>query len=385
MGRSILTGVLAVVLAAAAAVGVFYLLDNGQSDSVRASDVSTSGDAGQAAAPAAFDQAWAPEPEAYEGLVERGAEVYAANCFVCHGGRGDGQGPWAATLSTPARDFTDDAWMESQSDGVFVTSILRGVPGTPMPSFAGRLSERDIWAVTAYLRGFSPKVELDQAEADEVLVSQGQEVFAAQCAGCHGEFGSGDGDAAESFDTQPRALADGGWLSGRTDQQLHRTVVEGIPGTSMPSFYDELGNREIDAVVAYLRRLADVEQRPNPLSGWAQQSYRAYCASCHGVGGDGQGVAAGRIAPNPRSFRNPTWMAGQTDEKLADAVRNGRPGTAMPPFGALLSDAEIDRLVEYIRAFAGPEAIPGADSAYRYDPAAVTGTPSNEPVRPSER
>lgn len=384
MRKSILTGVLAVVLAAAAAVGMFYLLDNSQNDAISAHDVSTSGDAGQAPAPAAFDQKWAPEPEAYDGLEKRGGEVYAANCFVCHGGLGNGEGPWAPTLSTPARDFTDAAWMETQSDGVFFTSILRGVPGTPMPSFAGRLSEADIWAVTAYIRGFSPKVELDQPKADELLVSQGKDVFAEQCAGCHGEFGAGDGDAAKSFDTPPRTLSDADWLSGRSDQQLHSTIVKGIPGTSMPAFYDELNNREIDAVIAYLRQLADVQHRPNPLSGWAQESYRAYCASCHGVEGDGQGVAAGRIEPNPRSFRNPTWMAGQTDEKLAEAVRNGRPGTAMPPFGALLSDAEIDRLVEYIRAFSSPEAIPGADSAYRYDPTTVTGAPSNEPVRPSK-
>ena len=275
--------------------------------------------------------------------------------------------------------------MQTQSDGVFFTSILRGVPGTPMPAFAGRLSEKDMWAVTAYIRGFSPKVELDQPQVDEVLRSQGEEVFGAQCAGCHGEFGAGDGQAAKSFDTMPRALADGDWLSGKSDQQLHDVIGEGIPGTSMPSFYDELSNREIDAVVSYLRELADVQHRPNPLSGWAQESYRAYCASCHGADGDGDGVAAGRLEPAPRSFRNPTWMAGQTDEALAQAVRVGRPGTAMPAFRALLSDAEIDRLVEYIRAFAGADAIPGAASAYRYDPATVPGAQSKQPARPSER
>jgi mono/diheme cytochrome c family protein len=383
MRRSITTGVLAVVLAAAAAVGVFFLLDNSQSEAVSASDVSATGSQ-TAPAPGAFDQEYAPQPEAYDDLLARGGQVYAANCFVCHGGVGNGEGPWAPTLSTPARDFTDTAWMESQSDGVFFTSILRGVPGTPMPSFAGRLSERDIWAVTAYIRGLSPHVRLDESVDDQLLVGDGQEVYAAQCAGCHGDQGAGDGGAASSFDTPPRALVDGDWLSGRSDQQLHSTIVEGVPGTSMPSFYDELDNRQIDAVIAYLRVLANVEPRPNPLSGWAEESYRAYCASCHGVDGDGQGVAAGRIEPAPRSFRNPAWMAGQTDEKLVEAVRDGRPGTAMPPFGALLSAAEIERLVEYIRAFSSPEAIPGADSAYRYDPTTVTGTPSDDQVRPSK-
>lgn len=385
--RSLTTTLVAIVLAAAAAFGVFWLLDASGEEYMTASVVpDTIGEAPGAEGPTAFSSKFAPEPEAYPGLLKRGGQVYAANCFVCHGGVGNGEGPWAPTLSTPARDFTDSTWMASQSDGVFFTSILRGVPGTPMPSFAGRLSERDIWAVTAYIRGFSPQVELDSVPGqpgDSVRTELGKEVYAAQCAGCHGEFGAGDGDAAKSFDTPPRALADGDWLSGRSDQQLHSTIMQGVPGTSMPAFYDEITAPQVDAVIAYLRQLAGVTPRANPLSGWAQENYLAYCASCHGVDGDGEGPAAGRIEPAPRTFRNPTWMAGQTDAKLQDAVRHGRPGTAMPPFGAILSDAEIARLVEYIRAFAGAEAIPGADSAYRYDPSTVTA-PSTQTARPSK-
>ena len=378
--RSILAGVVALVLAAATAALVFYLLE-ATGDS-RSTSVAGTAPEDDGLAPGAFDQTWAPAPEAYEGLAARGAEVYAANCFVCHGGRGDGEGPWAMTLHPPARDFTDDAWMASQSDGDFVTSILRGVPGTPMPAFAGRLSQRDIWAVTAYIRGFSPGIALDRPEEGAASVEQGHEVFSAQCAGCHGEYGGGNGEAARLLESDPRELADGDWLSGHTDQQLRATIGAGIPETAMPGFYDELSRQEIDAVIAYLRSLAGVQHRPNPLSGWAQQGYRSYGASCHGVEGDGQGVAAARLDPEPRTFRNPAWMAGQTDRKLIDAVRNGRPGTAMPPFRALLSDAEIRRLVEYVRAFAEPEAIPGADSAYRYDPETVTGPPSGRSDRP---
>ena len=90
MRTSIATGALAILLSAAAAVGVFYLLDHSRSDDVSAADVSTEED--QQQAPAAFDQEWAPEPEAYEALTQRGGEVYAANCFVCHGGVGNGEG-----------------------------------------------------------------------------------------------------------------------------------------------------------------------------------------------------------------------------------------------------------------------------------------------------
>lgn len=317
----------------------------------------------------------APQPAAYQGLVSRGAQVYAANCFSCHGGVGNGRGPLAANLSTPARDFTDADWMSSQSDGVFFTSVKRGVPGTPMPSFAGRLSDADVWAAVAYIRGFSPTVRLDSAPGgapdDFGKDGLGKQLYEAQCAGCHGQSGDGKGEAASSMRTQPRNLSDQDWQAGRSDQQLAHTIQAGLPGTAMPAFGGDLTAGQVDAVVGYLRRLAGGVQRPNPVSGWAQENYVAYCASCHGVNGDGKGVAAGRLDPAPRAFRNPAWMAGQTDEALANAIKHGRPGTAMPPFGAVLTDQEIAVLADYLRAFAGSAAIPGADSAYRYDPKAM--------------
>ncbi|MFD1659571.1 c-type cytochrome [Streptomyces caeni] len=322
----------------------------------------------------------APQPAAYKGLISRGARVYAANCFSCHGGVGNGHGPLAANLSTPARDFTDSDWMSSQSDGVFFTSVQRGVPGTPMPAFTGRLSNADIWAVVAYIRGFSPTIRLDSAPGgapdDSGNSGLGKQLYEEQCAGCHGQSGDGKGAAASSMRTQPRNLSDQDWQAGRSDGQLAHTIQQGLPGTAMPAFGGDLTADQIDAVVGYLRRLADGVERPNPVSGWAQENYLAYCASCHGVNGDGKGVAAGRLDPAPRVFRNPAWMAGQTDQALANAIKNGRPGTAMPSFGAVLTDQEIAVLADYLRAFAGSAAIPGADSAYRYDPEAINDSPA---------
>jgi mono/diheme cytochrome c family protein len=321
----------------------------------------------------------APNPPAYDALLSRGAEVYAANCFACHGGTGNGRGPLAANLSPQARDFTDRNWMASQSDGVLFTSVQRGVTGTSMPSFAGRLPQDDIWAVVAYVRGFSPGVRLDSAP-DAVPApadaGQGRELFQARCAGCHGADGHGDGPAAATLGTRPRDLADPGWLAGRSDEQLVGTLSAGLPGTAMPAFGDELTPQQSRAVVGYLRELAGADQRPNPLQGWAQRAFLAYCASCHGATGDGNGIAAGRLDPAPRDFRNPSWMSAQTEERLADTIRTGRPGTAMPPFAGLLNDDEIARLAEYVRAFAAPASVPGADSAYRYDPHALPGEAS---------
>src|SRR5699024_7053823 len=114
-------------------------------------------------------------------------------------------------------------------------------------------------------------------------------------------------------------------------------------------FGDELTHEDTTSIVRYLRQLANVPERDNPeRGGWAERNYRAYCASCHGVDGDGDGPAAGRLDPEPRNFRNPQWAAGQSAEDLAKTIGTGRPGTAMPPFAALLTEDERTRLAKYV-------------------------------------
>ncbi len=64
------------------------------------------------------------------------------------------------------------------------------------------------------------------------------------------------------------------------------------------------------------------------------------CGSCHGMlmkGGLGPALSAARLAP-------------YSDQQLAATIRHGRPGTPMPPFGPLLSEADIDWLVATLRS-----------------------------------
>ncbi|WEV78796.1 c-type cytochrome [Janibacter cremeus] len=371
-----LTNLFFVVMIALAIGGGAYLLTT----STHTEELTPSSDAsaaGTGAGPAEHEEGegaaplTAPEPAAYDTeLVAKGAEVYAANCQVCHGGSGNGDGAWAEVgMDVPPRDFTDSEWMSSQSDGVFYTSIQRGVPGTAMPSFADRLSEKEIWAAVAYIRGLSPRVALDAPMGSED-VEKGKELYAATCAGCHGANGDGEGDAAAAFGTQPRALNNPGWLNSKSDDELINTVTQGLPNTAMPAFGDQLTYDDTRSIVRYLRQMAGVPQREHPQQGgWAERTYQAYCASCHGVDGDGEGPAAGRLDPEPRNFRNPQWMAGQSAEGLAEVIGEGRHGTAMPPFAALLTEDERTRVAKYIMGFSSPEAMPGADSANRYSPA----------------
>lgn len=63
------------------------------------------------------------------------------------------------------------------------------------------------------------------------------------------------------------------------------------------------------------------------------------CGSCHGL--TRQGGLGTPLTPEA--------IAGRSDADLALTIRDGVSGTPMPPWAPLLSDAEIDALVEMLR------------------------------------
>lgn len=78
--------------------------------------------------------------------------------------------------------------------------------------------------------------------------------------------------------------------------------------------------------------------------------YTANCMACHGQAGDGKGPAAVALTPKPKSFADPAFWEGRTDEALKTTIRTGKPGTAMAPFPTL-SDDDIANLTAYLRTF----------------------------------
>ncbi|NBV46068.1 MAG: hypothetical protein EBR86_10645 [Planctomycetia bacterium] len=83
--------------------------------------------------------------------------------------------------------------------------------------------------------------------------------------------------------------------------------------------------------------------------------YREHCAHCHGVTGDGLGPTAAFLNPYPRDYRPGVFKFKSTEradkptrDDLVRILHNGIPGTSMPSF-ALLSDTQVDALVEYVK------------------------------------
>ncbi len=102
------------------------------------------------------------------------------------------------------------------------------------------------------------------------------------------------------------------------------------------------------------------QQAPDPVkTELLEQGKLVYfkrCVWCHGVEGGGDGPAADRLFTRPRNFIQGTFKIRWTDsgelpleDDLIRTVKNGLPGSAMPPWQGILSDAEIVAVVNFVK------------------------------------
>ena len=83
---------------------------------------------------------------------------------------------------------------------------------------------------------------------DVALISSGQQLWAINCAACHGT--NGQGVDAPALNSQE-------FFEGTSDEQIAGIVRGGVPGTAMPAWWNEYGgpltDQQIAEVVAYVR------------------------------------------------------------------------------------------------------------------------------------
>ncbi len=94
-------------------------------------------------------------------------------------------------------------------------------------------------------------------EPTDANISAGHQLYASQCAACHGEHGQGDGPAAAQLNPPPANLAWAMQTPMASDGFLFWTISEGgVPfGSAMPPFKSTLKEEEIWKVVLYLRTM----------------------------------------------------------------------------------------------------------------------------------
>jgi cytochrome c oxidase cbb3-type subunit III len=182
--------------------------------------------------------------------------LFAQNCAGCHGA--DGMHGAAPPIASPVyQALVDDATLRR--------IVTQGRPGSMMPAFAksfgGDLTDAQVDAIVRGMRadwntGNAPAGESAPPYADDGKgnVKAGEQVYANNCANCHGPAGGKVGDAGSVLNPD--------FLSLMTPQGLRTAVIVGRPDLGMPDWREQMDDpmtaQQVSDVVAFL-----VAQKPS--------------------------------------------------------------------------------------------------------------------------
>jgi cbb3-type cytochrome oxidase cytochrome c subunit/mono/diheme cytochrome c family protein len=174
---------------------------------------------------------------------------------------------------------------------------------------------------------------------------RGRDIYAHNCAGCHGSRGEGDGPAAAGLAPHPANLTGHEY----TDERLAFDLWNGIAGSAMPGWRD-VPVADLAALAAVVREFHAASAEPAPpqqIVDLGQQVYKDNCAQCHGENGAGDGPAGREIRMAPANFVTGRPSVAESLRTL----RNGVEGTPMAPWNRKLSEAELSAVAYYVRSF----------------------------------
>ena len=214
----------------------------------------------------------------------KGKQVFEANCAVCHGASGDGNGPMAATLKAPEKDvltallgvfhielkrdplpskpinFRNRDLEAVITPAILYETVTLGRPHTAMPAFgpeasfganqAQVLSNRDRWDANVYEMQF-------RTTAAEL--SAAKHLYEEQCAVCHGVNGDGKGPRGAEMAQQlwswsrgegPGIFTDINYIVQRNPSELSNAILDGHG--LMPSYRGKLTTPQLNGLVDYV-------------------------------------------------------------------------------------------------------------------------------------
>ncbi len=299
--------------------------------------------------------------------LDEAMTLYAENCAVCHGASGEGLGATPALNREDLRHADPDSLHKIISRGLYntampawsiaeggslsdyqITELVNLILYGDWQSVADRVAQLGIMPAQPKVSQPNPEVLQGVAALPEGdLLRLGVEVYAQQCVACHGPDGQGTNLAPALNDPSVRS---------QPPEVLERTIRYGVNGTLMSAWEGVLSDEEIAAVIALITRWDEIPTgaipappTPTPLAvdetilALGEQLYAQNCALCHGSNGQGT-----RRAP---ALNVKSYLESTNDAALQQIIAQGVPGTAMPAWGARLSDQEIQAIVAFIRSW----------------------------------
>lgn len=232
-------------------------------------------------------------------------------------------------------------------------------------------------------------------------LERGSEVYARNCAGCHGAGGDGKGEAAAFLYPPPRDFVAAEYkFSSRptpglpTDEDLRQVIREGLRGTAMTGF-PAMPAGDVEAVIGYLKTLSPRWEEPQdpplaiPPDPWADDEaggieagrrvyhVEAVCLSCHPSYLNSDEIVALSAAQGyepiplrdrahlaipketangslivPPDFRRDRIKTGSDLRNLYRVISAGITTTAMPTWDGVLEPEALWGLAHYVRSLA---------------------------------
>ncbi|WP_343162742.1 FTR1 family protein [Oleiagrimonas sp. C23AA] len=140
---------------------------------------------------------------------------------------------------------------------------------------AARVSQQAHALAAALLKAYPIPTAPDHAPN----LARGAALYQARCAACHGATGHGDGPAGRQLDPRPVDFTDPTRADQRSPLSLYEVISQGVEGTAMASFADQLSVADRWALAYYVGSLAYSRQSAAGASMWQhQRSARAQIA-----------------------------------------------------------------------------------------------------------
>ncbi|WP_243055624.1 FTR1 family protein [Pseudomonas sp. BP01] len=159
----------------------------------------------------------------------------------------------------------DGEYREQQEFSAVLTDLVKGLPANAeqngleqgVQALRQAIDQRQEGAAVAkQARQLGARLavayEVSQAPVITPDPARGAALYAQNCSICHGDTGAGDGPAGVGLEPAPANLRDVSRLDQLSLFDLYNTLALGIDGTEMPSFADQLDDRQRWDVAAYI-------------------------------------------------------------------------------------------------------------------------------------